>query len=205
MNKVDIVKREFWIFDLDGTLTIPAHDFVAIKRELGFPLDSDILGHLESLSSQEANEKRAQLDQIELEIARRAQGAIGAGALLQCLAGQGVAMGILTRNSKKNALLTLQAIGLAEYFENVCVLGRAESLPKPDPQGVHTLLNHWDAQPENAVMVGDYVYDLQTARAAGVGAVHLDTKGDFAWPELTDLGVDSLQSLHAHYGQHYGL
>jgi len=199
MNKVDVVKRGYWIFDLDGTLTIPAHDFAAMKRELGFPLDCDILSHLATLPPEQERAKRLQLDQIEDEIARRAQLAHGADDLLKTLSEQGVAMGILTRNSRDNALITLGAIGLLDYFDHVCVLGREESLPKPDPQGIHHLLNHWGAEPDNAVMVGDYLYDMLTARAAGVGSVHIDTDGDFAWPEHTDLGVTSLTALREHY------
>lgn len=199
MNNINVVKRAYWIFDLDGTLTIPAHDFAAMKRELGFPLDCDILGHLATLPPEQERVKRLQLDQIEDEIARRAQLAQGADELLKTLSGQGVSMGILTRNSKDNALITLGAIGLLDYFDHVCVLGREETLPKPDPQGIHHLLNHWGAEPDNAVMVGDYLYDLLTAKAAGVGAVHLDTRGDFAWPEHTDLGVTSLEVLREHY------
>jgi len=199
MNKVDVVKRGYWIFDLDGTLTIPAHDFAAMKRKLGFPLDCDILSHLATLPPEQERVKRLQLDQIEDEIARRSQLAHGADDLLKTLSEQGVAMGILTRNSRDNALITLGAIGLLDYFDHVCVLGREESLPKPDPEGIHHLLNYWGAEPENAVMVGDYLYDMLTARAAGVGSVHLDTGGDFEWPEHTDLGVTSLAALREHY------
>ena len=32
-----------WIFDLDGTLTIPDYDFPAIKRQLGLPPGRGIL------------------------------------------------------------------------------------------------------------------------------------------------------------------
>lgn len=199
MNKVDVVKRQHWIFDLDGTLTVPAHDFTAMRRELGFPLDCDILGHLAALPPEQERAKRLQLNQIEDEVARRSQLADGADELLKTLSEQGVSMGILTRNSRDNALITLNAIGLLDYFDHVCVLGREETLPKPDPQGIHYLLDHWGTTSENAVMVGDYLYDMLTARAAGVGSVHLDTGGEFAWPEHTDLGVSSLITLRNHY------
>ena len=36
-----------------------------MKRELGFPLDCDILGHLATLPPEEERDKRLQLDQIE--------------------------------------------------------------------------------------------------------------------------------------------
>jgi len=201
MNNVDVVKRDFWIFDLDGTLTIPGHDFAAMKRKMGFPLACDILGHLATLPPAQEQAKRFQLDQIEGAIARRAQLAHGADELLEILSEQGVAVGILTRNSRDNALITLGAIGLLNYFDHACVLGREEALPKPDPQGIHQLLDYWGTTPENAVMVGDYLYDMLTARAAGVGSVHLDTDGEFAWPQHTDLGVSSLIALRDHYSR----
>ena len=44
-------------------------------------------------------------------------------------------------------------------------------------------------------MVGDYLYDLQVGRAAKVGTVHVDISGVFAWPELSDIKVKSLDDL----------
>jgi len=44
-----ILARRCWIFDLDGTLTVPVHDFPAIRSALGMAEgDSDILRFLPS-------------------------------------------------------------------------------------------------------------------------------------------------------------
>jgi hypothetical protein len=37
---VSFDRRDCWIFDMDGTLTISIHDFDGIKRILGLPIDS---------------------------------------------------------------------------------------------------------------------------------------------------------------------
>ena len=50
-----ISKKKFWIFDMDGTLTHAVHDFPTIKRELGLPLDLDILTGISLLSEEDAN------------------------------------------------------------------------------------------------------------------------------------------------------
>ncbi|KPW40478.1 hypothetical protein ALO66_05453, partial [Pseudomonas coronafaciens pv. atropurpurea] len=50
-----------WVFDMDGTLTVPVHDFAAIKRELDIPQDHDILGHLAALPAEESAAKHAWL------------------------------------------------------------------------------------------------------------------------------------------------
>ena len=44
-------------------------------------------------------------------------------------------------------------------------------------------------------MVGDYLYDLQVGRAAEIATVHVDPSGDFPWPELADIRVNSLDEL----------
>jgi len=47
-------------------------------------------------------------------------------------------------------------------------------------------------------MVGDYVFDLQAGKNAGVATVHFDTDGQYPWPELTDFKVEKLSQL-IHY------
>jgi phosphoglycolate phosphatase-like HAD superfamily hydrolase len=36
-------ERDFWIFDMDGTLTVDVHDFDAIRTALGLPSGQPIL------------------------------------------------------------------------------------------------------------------------------------------------------------------
>ena len=47
-------------------------------------------------------------------------------------------------------------------------------------------------------MVGDYRFDLEAGRNAGVATVHLDVDGGETWPDVTDVRVDSLEGLAAH-------
>jgi phosphoglycolate phosphatase-like HAD superfamily hydrolase len=44
-------------------------------------------------------------------------------------------------------------------------------------------------------MVGDYLYDLEAGRGAGVATVHLDTRGDVDWSHYTDVRVESLGEI----------
>jgi HAD superfamily hydrolase (TIGR01509 family) len=187
--------RSHWVFDLDGTLTVAVHDFDAIRRELAIPEGSDILGHLTSLPPQQAQPLHDRLQEIELELAGLTRAAAGALALLQHLQENGARMGILTRNTRENALRTLGLIGLGRYFDPGHVLGRDEALPKPDPDGIHRLAGIWGIAPDTAVMVGDYQYDLQAGRSAGALTVHVDTTRSFRWPELADVSIGTLEEL----------
>ncbi|GFE57101.1 HAD family hydrolase [Geobacter sp. AOG1] len=191
-----ILARRCWIFDLDGTLTLPVHDFAAIRAELGMAeSDPDIIQFLASLPAVEAAEKHARLIEIEYELAARTAAAPGAGRLLDRLLRRGSQVGILTRNTREIALHTLDQIGLKQYFRPDAVLGRDEAAPKPHPAGIAKLLDAWGSAPDEAVMVGDYLFDLQVGRAAGTATIHVDRSGAFRWPELADLAVANLEEL----------
>ena len=84
---------------------------------------------------------------------------------------------------------------MADYFNEDSVFGRWCVEPKPSPKGIHRLLNHWEVAANDALIVGDYLYDLQVGRAAEIATVHVDPKGEFSWPELADIQVNSLAEL----------
>ena len=184
-----------WVFDLDGTLTLPVHDFGMIRRELAIPDGADILGHLGTLDAEEAARRHRILDEIERELAESATASPGAQELLEHLASSGVRVGILTRNSRDVALLTLEAIGVRHLFQAEDVLGRAEAPPKPDPAGILQLSEQWQSRSERLVMVGDYLFDLQAGRSAGAVTIHVARPDGQRWPEQSDLMVEDLGEL----------
>lgn len=178
-----------WVFDMDGTLTLAVHDFPAIKRALGIPQDHDILTHLAALPEGEAAAKHAWLLEHERELAVASTAAPGAVALIRALHDAGHRLGILTRNAHELALVTLAAIGLGDCFRTEDILGRDEADPKPSPDGLLRLAARWDVAPQRMLMVGDYRFDLECARAAGAHSalVNLpDHLPENPWPELTD-------------------
>ncbi|WXL26750.1 HAD family hydrolase [Ectopseudomonas mendocina] len=184
-----------WVFDMDGTLTRAVHDFDAIKRALDIPLEDDILGHLAALPSELAAAKHAWLMEHERELAVNSVAAPGAVELVRSLHARGCRLGILTRNAYELAWVTLEAIGIAECFERADVIGRDEAAPKPDPAGLLLLAKAWQISPENLVMVGDYRFDLECARAAGARSVLVNLPEN-PWPELTDYFAVDCSALH---------
>ena len=180
---------------MDGTVTVAIHACAAIRHELGLPPGKPILEELARFPQVEARELFERLDSIELALARRARAASGAVALLEALRARGSRLGILTRNSHANSLETLRVCGLAHFFNTPCIVGREIAAPKPDPGGIHHLLDAWRAAPKDAVMVGDYHYDLLAGRAAGTATVYVDTSGEFPFEEHADVSVRSLEEL----------
>ncbi|MBY4677989.1 HAD family hydrolase [Marinobacterium arenosum] len=191
----DLNDRHCWIFDLDGTLTRPVLDFQHIRSELGIAPSQDILATIAATPEPRRSQLAERLDQLERHYAALAEPAQGVLHLLVHLQNRGARLGILTRNTRAVALSSLQAIGAAHFFEPDAVLGRDEVRPKPDPHGIEHLLARWQCRAHQAVMVGDFRYDLEVGRAAGTATVHVARQEADLWPELTDLRVDSLTQL----------
>jgi len=174
-----------WVFDMDGTLTVAVHDFAAIRVALDIPPADDILTHLAALPAEVAAAKHAWLLEHERELAVASRAADGAVELVRSLAERGHTLGILTRNARELAHITLAAIGIADCFAVEHVLGRDDALPKPDPDGLLKLARAWAVAPSQMVMVGDYRFDLDCGRAAGAHTVLVNLPEN-PWPELVD-------------------
>jgi HAD superfamily hydrolase (TIGR01509 family) len=187
--------RRHWVFDLDGTLTLPVHDFAAIRAALGVPDGVDILGFLAGLPPLQADPLHERLQEIEEGLALKTAAAAGAVRFIEHLHRRSDRLGVLTRNTRENALRTLEAIGVGRFFPAECVVGRDEAHPKPDPDGIYKLAALWKVTPAAMVMVGDYLYDLQAGQAAGAATVHVHGNRSTRWPECTDLCVPTLDVL----------
>jgi len=180
---------------MDGTLTCAMHDFDEMRRQLQLPAGVPILEALEAMPAEESRLKRQALDDMEIAMAAEAQPQPGSHDLLQQLQSKGAKMGIVTRNGREIANVTLAACGLLDYFEPQSIISRDCAEPKPDPAGITLALSRWQAIPDQAVMVGDYQFDLEAGRRAKVATVHLDVTGTFeCWP--MSVSAHSMNSPH---------
>ncbi len=184
-----------WIFDLDGTLTIAQHDFDAIRRELGVPEGTLILEYIAQCPADRARALERQLREIEHDLAEQSLAAEGAVELVEMLLEADADLGILTRNTRQNAMTSLASVGLGHCFVPENIVGRDESPPKPAPDGIHFLLERWQASRERSAMVGDFRFDLEAGRAAEVLTIHVSHPDAEQWPEITDHRFDSLMAL----------
>ena len=192
--KPSLQDTSHWIFDMDGTLTISAHDFEFIRKELGIAPQLPILEALNAMSDEQAEPLWQKLNELEEHFAEKSSLMHGAIELLESLKLRGVELAILTRNTMPVVEKTLVACGLDHFFPMPHRLDRDSCTPKPSPDGINHLLNLWQADAESTVMVGDYLYDLQAGRSAGVTTIHLDTRG-IDWPEFTDIKVSRLADI----------
>ncbi len=194
---MSLERVNFWIFDMDGTLTLPIHDFADMRSRLGIHAESSILESIGQMPAARAAEVTRQLHRIEMQLAREARPQPGVEDVLTRLSQTGKRLGILTRNSREIAHVTLAEAGLSSFFEKDSVISRDDCAPKPRPDGVHLLLNHWNASREETVIVGDYLYDIQAGFDAGIRTVHFDSTGQFEWPQLADHKITEISALRS--------
>jgi len=192
---IDLAQKRCWIFDLDGTLTVKTQDFDLLRRDLALPAGAPILEAIAASPPERAAELLVRVRDWERAHAEQAQPALGARPLLDRLSERGLPLGILTRNTRSNALLTLERCGLSDGFDPVDVLGRDEAAAKPSPAGVQLLLARWGISSDGAVVVGDYLHDLQAARAAGATSVLVDADQSARFAAAADLVVRDLREL----------
>lgn len=193
-----LLERPLWVFDMDGTLTVPQHDFAAFKAANGLPADLDVLAGIATLDEGRAREVRQAVSDWEDDLAAHAVAQDDAVALLDALVARGAELAVLTRNTRSGAATTLRSSGLDRYFPDPDrILGRHCAAPKPSPEGVQLLLERVGAGPGQAVMVGDWVFDVMAGRHAGTGTVLVARHGPCPpeWQPFADLVVDRLDEL----------
>lgn len=188
--------HQHWVFDMDGTLTVDAHDFEYVRQQLGLPSGSDILAELAKLPATEAQSKHQWLQAYEAEVAANSVASPGVQVLLLHLVEQQAQIAVVTRNTKALAHITLAAIGVEHLLADTMIFGRECAPPKPDPYLLHQLARQWSVPAQRLVMVGDFHFDLRFARAANARSVLVNTP-DNLWPELTDHYYPTLKHLLA--------
>ena len=60
----DLTASKYWVFDMDGTLTVAVHDFNAIRDELGLPQGRPILEQLAEMPEERSGPLRERLDEV---------------------------------------------------------------------------------------------------------------------------------------------
>lgn len=156
------------IFDLDGTLVDSKLDFEAIRRDMGLPSQTPILEALQRTApGPDLERMHAVLHSHELRSAELATLFEGVIEFLQWVDEQPWQRAILTRNSRICTDLVLDRLKLR--FSHV--LTREDAAPKPDPEGLLAICRAWNLPPAEVVFCGDYVFDLQAGRRAGMRTI----------------------------------
>ena len=93
----------------------------------------------------------------------------GVREALDRLHSSGRKMAVLTNKPVRFSETLIERLELSEHFQRIYG-GNSFPEKKPHPMGIRTLLTELNADPKDALMVGDSAVDVRTARNAGIRA-----------------------------------
>src|SRR5262245_24507140 len=181
------------VFDLDGTLVDSAPDLVAtlntvFAREGLPPVPYDtarnlVGGGARSLIERSLRAEGRKLPTIEvdrlvkdfiehyaLHIADRSRPFPNLEAALEDMGAAGCRVAVCTNKLEWLSVRRLDALGLSKRFVAICGVDTF-GLRKPNPDFLRRTIAHAGGELDQAVMVGDSISDIATARAAAVPVV----------------------------------
>lgn len=199
------------VFDVDGTLVTSGLDLRAAKKALlaefgRFGFDPGALdpgtptqGIMEAAAAQSAAGKGrgygefrdsafSLLDSFEVRGAGTTALLPGAKEAVERLRSNGARLGILTNSGRKGAAESLRLAGISSSFEFVLTRDETEVM-KPRPEGIAMAASRIGLPKSSVYYVGDSLYDIQAAKAAGVLMVSVAT-GSYAEGRLKSAGAD---------------
>jgi HAD superfamily hydrolase (TIGR01549 family) len=155
------------VFDLDGTVVDSALDFDLMRREMAIADGHPVLEALARMHVDDALRCQAILDRHERAGAERAVLLPGVAEFLNWLHRRGIPTAVWTRNGRAATDATLRRLNLS--FERVVT--REDAPAKPDPTAIWGICEAWNVDRREMLMIGDYVFDLEAARRAGIRGV----------------------------------
>jgi pyrophosphatase PpaX len=200
------VRYETVLFDLDGTLidsgaAILASFHHATETVLGRRYADDIV--MASVGGHGIHRQMAQFDpdrvddlvqayrSHNLDLYRQIRLFAGVDAMLERLRDDGHRLGIVTVKSRGTVELTLQLLPLGSFFDTV-VTGDDVEQHKPDPEGLLLAVERLGGDAASAAYVGDSPFDVQAAKAAGMGAIAVTWGGIHGRERLEPAAPDAL-------------
>jgi len=181
------------IFDLDGTITQPFFDFDAIREEMGLARDSGpVLEAMKKMTPQQRKRTERILHWHERRAVSESKLNPGTKQTFRSLRQADIRIGILTRNRRTNALAVARKHGLK--FD--AIVDREDGPVKPDAFGVLRICRQFGVKPKETLLVGDYLFDLLCAKAAGAVAVLLVNSNKAAeFAEHADFTIENIEQI----------
>ncbi len=181
------------IFDMDGTLTGDYLDFEAIRTAMGIPVGTGVLEAMATMSPQQRAQAERILDDHEMAAAHHAPPGDGAVEAVRLVQESGLATALLTRNCRRAMLTVLARLHLA--FD--LTFSREDGPIKPSPDSIREACRRLGVAPARTACVGDWVFDIEAANAAGCTSILLTRGRTLPFDDQADYVIDSMRELTA--------
>ncbi len=125
----------------------------------------------------------------------------GVPETLKIITSRSIRCAVITNKPEEPARQVLRHTGLAEYFDPV-VGGDTNPALKPNPYSLRHVMNQWQLEPSQVLMIGDHTTDIAAAHAAGVKSVFLKSGYGFSGEFQPDITLESFSELAVLLGIH---
>ena len=183
-----------FILDWDGVLAETRLNFAPLRQKYFDGKRVPLIEAAAALPAPLRAEVEAEIYRIEMEGAERAEAVEGAKDLIAWLNEARKPWAVVSRNCRGSILLAAERCGIV--LPSV-VLSREDPYVKPAAEALALAAERIGAKLADCVMVGDFVYDLQAARNAGIPFVLVKAIGaewekdsDFTYATVTDFVKD---------------
>jgi HAD superfamily hydrolase (TIGR01509 family) len=187
------------LFDFDGTLTRPgALDFSVIRNDLNCPADTPVLEFITGIKPfAQQNAAREKLEQFEMEAAVRSRPARGAEQMIARLKSRGLPLAIISRNCRRSIERALDNFKTTRAADFDLIISRDDPIsPKPSPDGILEAAQVLNVRPDEILVAGDFIFDIQAGYRAGAVTVFLDNNPEnAAAPKESDFIITGLGEL----------
>lgn len=180
------------IFDLDGTLADTQLNFAAMCREVGVAEGTPLLEYCNGLKDRHrASHIQKVIEEHELAGAHNAQWIDDAQTALNAFIAADIPLAIVTRNMRRAAQITIKKLSIP--IETV--ITREDCKPKPDPEGLLKVAEHWRMQASDIIYVGDFKFDLLAAKNAGMMSCLKSNERNQIYHHLADKVIHRFEEL----------
>lgn len=204
-------KYRLIVFDWDGTLVdsipkiiacwhasaakvhLPEMDDSTIKTTVGLSIDVALQRLYPSIDEQTSRDFKAIFKQyFVFDCPVNSPLFNGVAPMLSSLQKNGIVLAIATGKIRAGLIRSLNEFQLSNMFTTFeCASAK---LSKPDPKMLLNIASRLDINPNNILMVGDSIFDIQMAHAAGVDVIAVSNGAH----DIQELALYNPQSIISH-------
>ena len=196
------IKAPYWhpaavkgfLLDWDGVIAETKLDFTGVRQRYYGGRNAYLLEEACTLPEKERQGLMNDLRDLEVEGAGRAVPVPGALEMLDWLRAHNIPFCIVSRNCPESIELAAKTIGV-KLPEHVWHRENCEFL-KPDPRALTNAAASIGVAPQDCLFMGDFIYDMQGGRRAGIRSVLVQRSGE-GWNDWCDVYYEKLSDLVA--------